>query len=35
MCDLSKTKQIVTLGKPVFTIIPDANFQGEKMVGMG
>jgi hypothetical protein len=30
MCVLGKTKQIVRLGKPVLTIIPIANFQGEK-----
>jgi hypothetical protein len=31
MCDLSKTKQIVPLGKPVLTIIPTVNFQEEKV----
>jgi hypothetical protein len=35
MCDLSKTKQIVPLGKPVLTITLIVNFQGEKRVWHG
>jgi hypothetical protein len=30
MCGLGKTKQIVSLGKPVLTITLTVNFQGEK-----